>query len=125
MLLPEKFYECLKHDGVVAVATSSEDNKVHIANTWNSYINVTEEGKLLIPAAGSRKTEKNYAANPYAELTLGAREVMGHRTPGAGFLLTGKLEYLTEGELYDMMYEKFPFLSRVLVFIPETCKQTI
>ena len=124
-MLSEKFYECLNHEGVVAIATCSSDHKPHMCNTWNSYIIVTEDEKLLIPAAGMIKTERNAAANPSVEITLGSREVMGYRAMGTGFSLTGTVKFLKEGSLFDTMKEKCPFANRVLVFTPESCKQTL
>jgi len=52
----EKFYDCLKHDGIVAVATASKDAKAHVVNTWNKYVIVTDDEKLLIPCYGFCKT---------------------------------------------------------------------
>lgn len=71
----EKFYDCLKHDGIVAVATASKDAKAHVVNTWNKYVIVTDDEKLLIPCYGFRKTERNIAENPYVEITLGSSDV--------------------------------------------------
>ena len=81
-MLPEKFFDCLKYEGVVAIGTASASGEAHIANTWNSYLIVTDEEQILIPAAGMRKTEKNSKENPHVELTLGAREVEGYIGPG-------------------------------------------
>lgn len=44
---------------------------------------------------------------------------------GTGCLLTGKAEFFKEGDLFDAMKAKCAFTNRVLVFTPETCKQTI
>lgn len=55
-MLTEKFLEVLKHEGVVSIVTC-ENNEAHVVNTWNSYI-VIEGDKMLIPAAGMRKTQK-------------------------------------------------------------------
>ena len=115
-MLPEKFFDCLKHEGVVAIGTASASGEAHIANTWNSYLIVTDEEQILIPAAGMRKTEKNSKENPHVELTLGAR---------TGFLLTGTASFLKEGTLFTRMKEKCPFAARVLVFTPESCRQTL
>lgn len=122
-MLPEKFFECLKFEGIVAIGSCSEDNQVHVVNTWNSFVIVTEDNKLLIPAAGMRKTEKNTAFNNQIEVTLGSHEVMGYKTMGTGFLLKGTAEFLKEGELFDIVHDKFSFANRVLVFTPESCKQ--
>lgn len=45
--LPEKFFDVLKHEGVVTVMSWGVEP--HIVNTWNSYIVVTDDGRLLIP----------------------------------------------------------------------------
>lgn len=124
-MLPDKFFDCLKYEGVVAIGTASAQGEAHIANTWNSYLIVTEEERILIPAAGMHKTERNNNENPHVEITLGTREVEGHRGPGTGFLLTGTAAFLKEGALFDRMKEKCPFAARVLVFTPERCRQTL
>ena len=49
-MIPEKLQEILKKDGVVAIATLGKDGP-HMVNTWNSYIRVSPEGRLLIPAS--------------------------------------------------------------------------
>ena len=61
-----------------------------------------------------RKTEKNVNVNNNIVLTLGTREVPGYKDyPGTGFLVKGTARYLSSGEEYDMMKEKFSFLTRV------------
>lgn len=121
-MLSEKFHECLKHEGIVAIATCL-NNQAHIVNTWNSFIIVTEDEKLLIPAAGMRKTEANAKTNPHVEITLGSHEIMGYKTMGTGFLLTGTIEFAKEGILFETMHNKCPFANRVLIFTPDSCKQ--
>ena len=49
MEIPEKMMEVLKKDGVVAIATLGPEGP-HMVNTWNSYIQVAKDGRLLIPA---------------------------------------------------------------------------
>jgi hypothetical protein len=46
---PEKMLEVLKKDGAVAIATLGKEGP-HMVNTWNSYIRITDDGRLLIPA---------------------------------------------------------------------------
>ena len=60
--IPETLLEVLKKDGVVAIATLGPDGP-HMVNTWNSYIRVSEDGRLLIPAGYFHKTEANIAFN--------------------------------------------------------------
>lgn len=124
-LLTEKFFEVLNHEGVVSIVSWGLDEP-HIANTWNSYLVVTEDGRILIPAYGLRKTQKNVDVNNKVKLTLGSREVLGYKDyQGTGFLVTGTAKYLNSGQEYDMMKEKFSFLSRVLEVTVISAKQTL
>ncbi len=124
-MLTEKFYDCLKHEGIVAVASANAEGQAHCVNTWNRYIIVTEDEKLLIPCFGFRKTEKNVVFNPHIEITIGSHEVMGRRSMGTGFLLTGTAEFQKEGPLFDRMRDLCSFTNRVMVFTPDSCKQTL
>lgn len=123
-MFTEKFYEVLNHEGVVSIVTCS-NNEAHVCNTWNSYLVIVDENKILIPAAGMVNTEENINANPKIKLTLGSKEVMGHMYMGTGFLLEGTAKFLKAGEHYDMMIEKYPFLTRVLEVTVSSCKQTL
>ena len=123
-MLPAKFFEVINKEGVVSVV-SQGITEPHVVNTWNSYLRITSDERILIPAAGMRKTEKNITENNKVKLTLGSKEVMGHKYPGAGFLIEGSAKYLTSGEDFDMMKENFPFLSRVLEITVSSAKQTI
>ena len=110
--LPEKFFDVLKHEGVVTVMSWGVEP--HIVNTWNSYIVVTDDGRLLIPAYGFRKTEKNVNVNNKIKLALGSREVLGYKDyQGTGFIVTGTARYIRSGDEYEYMKKKFPFLTRV------------
>ncbi len=48
-MIPEKLLEILKQDGVVAIATLGKDGP-HMVNTWNSYIRISPDERLFIPA---------------------------------------------------------------------------
>lgn len=110
--LSEKFHDVLKHEGVVTVMSWGVEP--HIVNTWNSYIVVTDDERILIPAYGFRKTEKNVNVNNKVKLALGSKEVLGYKDyPGTGFIVTGTARYISSGSEYDHMKEKFPFLTRV------------
>jgi len=123
-MINEKLLEVISHEGVVAIVSCS-NNEAHVVNTWNSYLNVTEDGKILLPAAGMRKTQKNIEANNKVKVTLGSKEVMGHQYIGAGFLIEGTAKFVESGSEFDMMKNKFPFLSRVLEITVTSAKQTI
>ncbi len=123
-MINEKLLEVISHEGVVAIVSCS-NNEAHVVNTWNSYLNVTEDGRILLPAAGMRRTQKNIEANNKVKVTLGSKEVMGHQYPGAGFLIEGTAKFVELGSEFDMMKNKFPFLSRVLEITVTSAKQTI
>ncbi|MGG7159824.1 pyridoxamine 5'-phosphate oxidase family protein [Clostridium baratii] len=123
-MLTEKFYDVINHEGIVSIGSCS-NNEVHICNTWNSYLVIVEGNKILIPAAAMIKTEENVTINPKIKLTLGSKEVMGYMNMGTGFLLEGTAKFLKDGEYFDMMLKKYPFLTRVLEFTVESCKQTL
>lgn len=123
-MLTEKFLEVINHEGVVSIVTCS-NNEAHVANTWNSYLVIVEGNKILIPAAAMVRTEKNININPKVKLTMGTKEVMGYRSMGTGFSLEGTAKFLKNGEYFDMMKEKYPFLTRVLEVTVDSSKQTL
>ena len=123
-MLTEKFLDVINHEGVVSIVTCA-NNEAHIANTWNSYLVIVDGNKILIPAAAMIKTEENININPKVQLTMGSKEVMGYRYMGTGFLLDGTARFLKDGEHYDMMKEKYPFLTRVLEVTVNSCQQTL
>ena len=125
MVLNEVFYDCIKYNGIVSIATASKEGIPHIANTWNKYLIVTEDEKILIPCFGFHVTERNMKEQSHVEVTLGSENVQGKMGMGTGVRMVGTGEFLKEGKLYDMMHEKCEWASRVLVFSPVSCQQTI
>ena len=122
--LPEKFLEVLQHEGVVSIVSWGVET--HVANTWNSYLVVTEDERILIPAYGFRKTEENVNVNSSVKLTLGSKDVLGYKDyQGTGFLIHGTARYISSGDEYDFMKQKFSFLTRVLEITVETAKQML
>ena len=123
-MFTEKFLEVLSNEVVVSIVTCA-NNEAHVSNTWNSYLVIVEENKILIPAAAMIKTENNININPNVKLTLGSHEVMGYKYMGTGFLLEGTARFLKYGDNFKMMRNKFPFLTRVLEVTVSSCKQTL
>ena len=122
--LPEKFLDVIKHEGVVSI--TSWGVETHVVNTWNSYLVATEDERILIPAYGFRKTEKNVDVNNNVILTLGTREVLGYKDyPGTGFVVKGTARYISSGDEYNFMKEKFSFLTRVLEITVDSAKQML
>jgi hypothetical protein len=122
--LSDKFHQVLKHEGVVSIMSWGVDP--HLVNTWISFLVVTEDERILIPAYGFRKTQKNVNVNNQVKLALGCREVLGYKDyPGTGFVITGTARYIESGEEFDMMKNKFSFLTRVLEITVDEAKQTL
>jgi len=122
--LSEKFLEVIKHEGVVSIMSWGVEP--HLVNTWNSYLVVTDDERILIPAYGFRKTEKNVEINNKVKIALGSKEVLGYKDyPGTGFIVDGTARYFESGEEYDMMKNKFSFLTRVLEITVDKAKQML
>ena len=123
-MLSDTFFEVLKHEGVVAIATHGTES--HLVNSWNSYIQVTDNHNLLIPAGGMHKTERNLSIDNKVLLTLGSREVNGKRgQPGTGFLVAGTAEILSAGPHFDAVKKRFPWARGVLRVTIESVTQTL
>jgi hypothetical protein len=69
-MFTDKFREVISKEGVVSIVSCS-DGEAHVVNTWNSYLMVPEDGKLLIPAWKMRETEKKTLKNNKVLLTYG------------------------------------------------------
>jgi hypothetical protein len=50
---------------------------------------------------------------------------MGKWAMGSGFLILGTAKFITSGNEFDLMKEKFPFLSRVLEITVSKIIQTL
>jgi hypothetical protein len=77
-MLTDKFIEVLKYEGVVAIVTNSPEGP-HLVNTWNSYLTVTDNERILIPAYAMRRTEKNCAQDNNVIISVGSRNVEGYK----------------------------------------------
>lgn len=125
-MINEKLMEVLTHpsDGAIAIVTQGI-SAPHVVNSWNSYVNVTPDGKLLIPVGGMMETEKNLKVNNKVKLTVASREVQGKRYKGTGFLIKGTADFLTDGSDLKMMKTKFPWARAVLVITIDSAEQTL
>ena len=125
-MLNEKLLEVLSHpaDGEVAIVTQGNDGP-HVVNTWNSYVCITSDGRILIPAGKMNKTEKNVEVNNIVKLTIGCREVQGISYKGTGFLITGKAKFVKDGPGFNMIKEKFSWARAALEVKIETAVQTL
>ena len=124
-MLTEKFFDVLKNEGVVSIVSWGTDEP-HMVNTWNSYLVVTTDERILIPAYAMRRTEKNVNQNNKVKIALGSKEVLGYKDyQGTGFVIEGTAKYLASGSEFDMMKEKFSFLTRVLEITVTSAKQML
>ena len=123
-ILSEKFLEVIKHEGVVSIMSWGVEP--HLVNTWNSYLVITEDERILIPAYGFRKTQKNVDVNNKVKIALGSKDVLGYKDyPGTGFIIEGTASYIESGAEYDMMKSKFSFLTRVLEITVDKATQML
>ncbi|MGB3368310.1 MAG: hypothetical protein WBA54_12525 [Acidaminobacteraceae bacterium] len=124
-MFTEKFMEVLKNEGVVSIVTWTDDEP-HLVNSWNSYLVITEDNKILIPAYAMRTTEKNLLINKKFKMSLGSKNVLGYNDyPGTGFIVDGSGSFIDSGKDFDMMKDKFSFLTRVLVLNINSAKQML
>ena len=122
-MIPEKLQEIMKQDGVVAIATLGSDGP-HMVNTWNSYIKISPDGRLFIPAGYMHKTEANIAYNPNVLITMGSSKVKGLHGVGAGFLIKGKAAFIASGPDFDYMKTKYSWLRANLAVTIDSAVQT-
>ena len=124
MEIPVKMHEVLKNEGVVAIVTQG-DTEPHVANTWNSYIQITTGGNLLIPVGYMKVTESNIAKNDKVQITFGSRDVEGFRSMGTGFHIMATAKFMFEGTEFERVKEKYPWCRAVLMIAPVTITQTL
>jgi hypothetical protein len=122
-MIPEVLPELMKKDGVVAIATLGEDGP-HMVNTWNAYLAMSEDGRLLIPAGYRNKTEANVAYNPNVLITLASSKVKGLHGQGAGCLIKGKAKFITSGPEFDVLKRLFDWLRATMAITIESATQT-
>jgi predicted pyridoxine 5'-phosphate oxidase superfamily flavin-nucleotide-binding protein len=124
MMIPEKLQQVLAHEGVVAIATQGE-NGPHLVNTWNSYVQLEGDNKVIIPVGYMHETEANLAKNPKILVTMGSREVEGSHGPGTGFLVEGTGTFETSGAYFDAVKARFAWARAALVVTASSIKQTL
>lgn len=112
------------HDGVVAIATLGQDGP-HMVNTWNSYVRITNDERLLIPVGYMHRTEANIAYNNQVLITFGSRKVAGKMGPGTGFLIKGTAHIEASGPDFDSIKAKFAWARAVMAVTPRSIEQTL
>ena len=125
-MLNEKLLDILSHpaDAAITIVTGSDEGP-HVVNTWNSYIVVTPDDKLLIPASGYVKTQKNLSIHNNVILSIANKEIAGYQGKGTGFIVKGTTNFVTSGENFDRMKEKFTWIRAALEVTVLSAKQMI
>lgn len=123
-MIPEKLLEVLKFEGVVSIVTQG-DKEPHVVNTWNSYVKVMDDSRILIPAGYMNVTEKNVEKNNKVQLTLGSKEVQGSQGPGTGFLVRGTGAFIKEGTDFEAVKQNFPWARAILEVKVDSAAQKI
>lgn len=123
-MISETLKDVLKDKNVVAIVTEGA-NGAHIANTWNTYIKVTEDERFLIPVGNMRQTEDNLKLNSAVQITLGSPEVQGKFAKGTGFLITGIAEIVNTGVEFNEVKKNFPWIRAILVVTAKSITQTL
>jgi len=111
-------------DAAFAIVTQGL-NEPHVVNSWNSYVLVTGDEKLLIPAGRMFETEKNIERNNKVLLTISNREVEGKTYKGTGFLIRGVASFEKEGSNFNAIKTRFPWARAALVITVESTEQTL
>lgn len=123
-MIPEKLIEVLNYESVVAIVTQGI-NDAHVVNTWNSYLKITEAGRILGPVGGMNTTETNVQKNNKVLVTIGSREVQGFHSKGTGFLITGAASFVYNGLEFDKIKQSFPWARALIEITPESIIQTL
>jgi hypothetical protein len=123
-MIPETLREVLKYEGVVAIATVGQDGP-HMVNTWNSYVIVSDDERLLIPAGYMHRTEANVAYDDRVLLTAGSIKVRGIQGAGTGFLVKGKASFVTSGPDFDVVKARFRWARATLAVAVDSATQTL
>ena len=123
-MLTDNFLAILHKEGVASIL-SWADGEPHLAATWNSYITITPEQKLLVPVLGMQTTQNNVAVNNRIKMVIGSKEIVGLYGPGAGFLLEGTARFLHEGAEIAAAKERFPWAVCLMEITVNAITQTV
>lgn len=116
--------QILEHEGVASIVTHNKGVPL-VTATWNSYIEIEADGRLLIPAGGLSQTEQNVLMDNKMFMLIGSKLVHGRKSMGTGLRLTGNAEFVYTGHLYDKIKIRFPWARAVLVFTIENTEQLL
>ncbi len=111
-------------DAALAIVTQGQEGP-HVVNSWNSYVSLTDDEKIAVPAGRMFKTEENLESDNRVYLTIANRNVEGKTYKGTGFLIIGTAEFLKEGIIFDTVKAKFPWARAALTITVGSLEQTL
>ncbi|SEL03522.1 Pyridoxamine 5'-phosphate oxidase [Carnobacterium iners] len=125
-MLSKKFFEVIKHEGVVSITSWGSGESPNVRCTWNSFLRITEDERILVPIAGFTSVQKDVIKNDKVILTLGSREIEGFNGyQGTGFLIEGQARFLDAGEEFGQMKERYSFMNKLLEVTVESQRQLL
>lgn len=125
-MLTEKFYEIIKHEGIFTIMSWGAHPEPNMAHTWNSYLIITDDEKILLPAGGFKATEENVAVNDQVLIALGSKEVEGKNGyQGTGLHLYATASFVTEGENFEKIKERFSWARSAMELSVTSVKQLL
>ena len=72
-MLSENFFKVIQHEGVVSVTSWGSGETPHVRCTWNSFLRITDDERILAPIAGFTSVQEDIVKNDNVILTLGRR----------------------------------------------------
>lgn len=125
-MLDEKLLEVIHSppDSALTLVTLGPEGP-HLINSWKSYLQLSQDGHLLLPAGGMEETEANLACNPAIQLSISNRQVQGFSYQGCGFILSGTALMVKEGPDFDQVKAKFPWARAALAVTVLSAQQTL
>lgn len=125
-MLPEKFYEIIAHEGVFTIMSWGAHEQPNMAHTWNSYLIITEDKRILLPAGGLKITEENVAKNNHVIIAVASKEVEGKNGyQGTGLHLDATAEFVTAGPDFEAIHARFPWARSAMALTVTASKQLL
>lgn len=125
-MLSKTFFEVIQNEGVVSITSWGSGDQPNVRCTWNSYLRITKDERILAPIAGFTSVQGDVSKNDRVILTLGSREVEGFNNyQGTGFLIEGRARFTDCGAEFEQMQKEYPFMNKLLEITVESAKQLL
>ena len=118
-MIPDAMKAVLAQEGSAAFVTQGPAG-IHLVATWNSYIDVVDDGTLVFPAGGYRKTQENLRHDSTVQMILG-----GRIPDGVGFRLTGRAEIEVDTPRHARLRARFPWSRAAVVLHVASVEQVL